>query len=124
MALRFIFASVVSARHFSKMHTDIDVNDRLLSYAELRYSAPDFLHAYVTTGLHPEKVKGRRLRDETWDSPVPRVVNVKVGKERPVDKPTVKKSRRHWQSSTFRKRKALAHILKVEAYSLEEELAE
>jgi len=52
------------------------------------------------------------------------VVNVKVGKERPVDKPTVKKSRRHWQSSTFRKRKALAHILKVEAYSLEEELAE
>lgn len=120
MTLRFIFASVVSARHFSTMHTQMDVNDRLLSFAELRYAPPDFLHSYVTTGLHPEKMKGRRLRDETWDSPVPRVVNIKAGKERPADQPIVKKSRRHWQSATFRKRKTMDLIKKVEAYSLEE----
>lgn len=108
--MRLIFATIVSARHFSSMFTEMGVNDRLLSYAELLYAPPDFLESFVTTGVHPKKVKGRRLRDETWDSPVPRRINPQPGKEYPKKK-VVSKHRKHWQSDTFKKRKAL-YILK------------
>src|SRR5260370_1680512 len=81
--MRFVFATIVSARHFSDMFTEMEVDDRLLSYAELLYAPPDFLPHFVETGLHPPKVSGRRLRDETWDSPVPRIVNKKAGKQKP-----------------------------------------
>lgn len=113
--MRMIFATVVSARHFSAMFTDLGVNDRLLSYAELLYAPPDFLPAFVTTGRHPVKIKGRRLRDETWDSQIPRVVLKKPGKEKPESR-VVNPRIKHWQSSTFIKRKSLLLIAKLEAY--------
>lgn len=117
--MRLIFASVVSARHFSEMHSDMEVNDRLLSFAELLYAPPDFLEHYVKTGRHPPKVKGRRFRDETWDSQVPRPLFKKPGKARPEPKPISHPAMAHWNSSTFIKRKALYFIAKVKAYEAE-----
>lgn len=117
--MKIVLASIVTAARFAEMHLELGVKDVLLSFAELKFSSPEFLPTFVKTGLHPPKHQGRRYRDETWDSPVSREVKVKVGKEKPPPKKKVKASRRHWQKSVYRKYKRIAVLQKIKAYENE-----
>lgn len=85
------------------MFTDLGVNDRLLSFAELRYAQPDFLSTFVETGMHPSRWKGRR--DETWDSLTSRKYIEKPGKAKPKEKPRV--------NELLLKKKRMALIKKI-----------
>lgn len=109
--MKIIFATLTSSRNFSKMFTDLGVNDRLLSYAELKYSQPDFLPTFVSTGLHPPKWQGKR--DATWDSPTSRKHIEKPGKAKANGKSKV--------NELLLKKKRMALIKKIQSNaSLEE----
>lgn len=66
--LRIIYATTVTSRSFSKILTDGGAKDRLLSYYDLRNVNEEFLHHYITTGLHPPSRRNKPSRRSGWDS--------------------------------------------------------
>lgn len=114
--MKIVLASIVTASKFAEMHLELGVKDVLLSFAELKFSSPEFLPTFVKTGLHPPKHQGRRYRDETWDSPVSREVKVKVGKEKPPPKKKLKKERRHWGKTIYKKERRIELLKRIKAH--------